>query len=72
MAYGQVTLGPCTQGDGGGEYEDLDKVAARSKLGHDQVNYEQVAYSDAYELPGSKPDAPVYSTADDHKTTDDA
>ena len=64
LAYGQVTLGP-TQRDGG-EYEDPDKLAARSKLA--QVNYEQVGHPDPCEFSVSKPDAPVYATA--AETTD--
>ena len=63
MAYGQVTLGP-TQREGGGEYEDPDKVATRSKL--DQVNYEQVGHSAP---PVSKPAAPVYASADETTVT---
>ena len=59
MAYGQVTLGPTTR-EGGGEYEDPNKLAARSKLG--QVHYEQVRHSSPYEYPVSKPDTPVYAT----------
>ena len=68
MAYGQVKLEGL--GDVSGEYEDPDKLAiARSGRarggGGDRENYESTECPVPYEFPISKPEAPVYATADD-------
>ena len=57
MAYGQVKLD--TVGEEGGEYEDPDKLA---RSGHGQRN------PAPYEFPDSKPETPVYATADETTT----
>ena len=64
MAYGQVRLGAL--GDAVGEYEDPDKVAGSGRgVGGGGGNYEPTGYPAPYEFPVSKPEAPVYATADD-------
>ena len=64
MAYGQVRLGAL--GDAGGEYEDPDKVAGSGRgMGGGGGNYEPTGCPAPYEFPVSKPEAPVYATADD-------
>ena len=61
MAYGKVKLGAS-----GGEYEDPDKLKlARSGRGGGGGNYETIGCPAPYEFPDSKPEAPVYATADD-------
>ena len=67
MAYGQVKLGAL--GDVGGEYEDPDKLQARSGQGGGEGNYVQTQCPAPYEFPISKPEAPVYATADDKTNT---
>ena len=66
MAYGQVKLGDL--GDAGGEYEDPDKLArsGRGGGGGGGGNYEPTGGPAPYEFPVSKPEAPVYATADDN------
>ena len=65
MAYGQVKLE--VLGDVGGEYEDPDRLA-RSGQG-DGGNYEPTGGPVPYEFPISKPEAPVYATADETTTS---
>ena len=65
MAYGQVKLGGL--GDAGGEYEDPDKLARSGRGGGGGGgNYEPTGCPAPYEFPVSKPEAPVYATADDN------
>ena len=64
MAYDDVKLGGL--GDAGGEYEDPDKLARSGQDGGGGGgNYETIGYPAPYEFPDSKPEAPVYATADD-------
>ena len=60
MAYGQVKLGAL--GGVGGEYEDPDKLRARSGRGGGEGNYVQTQCPAPYEFPVSKPEAPVYAS----------
>ena len=60
MAYGEVKLGIS-----GGEYEDPDQLARSGRCGPSGGNYEPTGCPAPYESPVSKPDAPVYATADD-------
>ncbi len=60
MAYGEVKL----EALGGSEYEDPDKLARSGRRAGDGGNYETIECSAPYELPASKPEAPVYATAD--------
>ena len=64
MAYGQVKLD--TVGERGGEYEDPDKLARSA--GRRQGDYELTETPAPYEFPVSKPEAPVYATADETTT----
>ena len=61
MAYGQVKLD--TIGERGGEYEDPNKLARSA--GRRQGDYETPV---PYDFPVSKPEAPVYATADETTT----
>ena len=61
MAYGEVKLEAL--GDVGGEYEDPDKLAKSGQAGGG--NYEPTGCPAPCESPVSKPEAPVYATADD-------
>ena len=64
MAYGQVKLEGLE--DVSGEYEDPDKLARSGRGGGGgRDNYESTVYPAPYEFPASKPEAPVYATADD-------
>ena len=63
-AYGQVKLEGL--GDVGEEYEDPDRLA-RPGLGGG--GYEPTEHPDPYEFPVSKPEAPVYATADETTTS---
>jgi hypothetical protein len=63
MAYGEVKLEAL--GDIGGEYEDPDKLARSGRGGGDGGNYESAGCPAPNEFPASKPEAPVYATADD-------
>ena len=63
MPYGQVKLEAL--GDVGGEYEDPDRLAGRSGGG----SYEPTGQPAPYEFPVSKPEAPVYATADESTTS---
>jgi hypothetical protein len=49
----------------GEEYEDPDKLARSGRGGGDGGNYEPTGCPAPYEFPASKPEAPVYATADD-------
>ena len=63
MAYDDVKLGGL--GDAGGEYEDPDKLARSGQGGGGGGgNYETIGCPVPYEFPDSKPEAPVYATAD--------
>ena len=61
MAYGQVKLEAL--GDVGEEYENPDRPARLGQSGG--WNYEPTGLPAPYEFPVSKPEAPVYATADD-------
>ena len=60
MAYGEVKLGTLADG----EYEDPDKLARSGRGGPGGGNYELTGCPAPYEFPVSKPEAPVYATAD--------
>ena len=62
MAYGQVK--PKALGDVGEGYDNADGLASS---GQDGENYEPTCtgYPPPHELSASKPEAPVYATADD-------
>ncbi len=62
MAYGEVKLEAL--GDVGGEYEDPDKLAGSGQGGGSSY-YEPAECPAPYEFPASKPEAPVYATADE-------
>ena len=62
MAYGEVKLEAL--GDVGGEYEDPDKLARSGRAGGG-THYEPTGCPAPYESPVSKPEAPVYATADE-------
>ena len=64
MAYGQVKLD--TIGERGEEYEDPDKLARSAS--RRQGDYELTEPPAPYEFPVSKPEAPVYATADETTT----
>jgi hypothetical protein len=59
MAYGDVKLEALS-----GEYEDPDKLARSGRRGGDGGNYETIGCPAPYEFPASKPETPVYATAD--------
>ena len=61
VAYGEVKLEGL--GDVDGEYEDPDKLARSGRAGGG--NYEPTGCPAHYESTVSKPEAPVYATADD-------
>ena len=61
VAYGEVKLEAL--GDVGGEYEDPDKLARSGRAGGG--NYEPTGCPSHYESTVSKPEAPVYATAND-------
>ena len=63
MAYGQVKLGAL--GDVSGEYEDPDKLARSGRGGRTYEPTEYPGPALPYEFPVSKPEAPVYATADE-------
>jgi hypothetical protein len=63
VAYGEVKLEAL--GDVGGEYEDPDKLARSGRGGGGGGNYEPTGCPAPYEFPASKPEPPVYATADD-------
>ena len=68
MAYGKVKLEAL--GSVGGEYEDPDKLARLSgqRGAGGGGNYEPTEYPGPalpYKFPVSKPEAPVYATADE-------
>ena len=66
MAYGDVKLEAL--GDAGGEYEDADKLTRSGRGGGGGGgggNYETIRCPSPYEFPVSKPEAPLYATADD-------
>ena len=65
VAYGEVKLEAL--GDVGGEYEDLDKLARSGRAGGEK--YEPTGCPAHYESPVSKPEAPLYATADDITTS---
>ena len=65
MAYGQVKLEAL--GDVGGEYEDPDRLARSGQGGGE--NYEPTGGPVPYEFPISKPEAPMYATADETTTS---
>ena len=65
MAYGQVKLEAL--GDIGGEYEDPDRLARSGQGGGG--NYEPTERPAPYKSPVSKPEAPVYATADESTTS---
>ena len=65
MAYGQVKLD--TLGDVGEEYEDPDRLARPGQGGGG--NCEPTGRPAPYEFPVSKPEAPVYATADETITS---
>jgi hypothetical protein len=56
MSYGQVKLE--ASGDVGGEYDNPDGLDSGG-------NYEPTGCPAPHELSASKPEAPVYATADD-------
>jgi hypothetical protein len=60
MAYGQVKLEAL-----GEEYEDPDNLARSGRDGGGEANYEPTGCPAPNEFPVSKPEAPVYATADD-------
>ena len=64
MAYGQVKLD--TLGDVGEEYEDPDRLARPGQSGR---NCEPTGGPAPCEFPVSKPEAPVYATADETTTS---
>ena len=66
MAYGQVKLEAL--GDVGGEYEDPDRLARPGQGGGG--NCEPTEHPVPYKFPVSKPEAPVYATADETTTSE--
>ena len=65
VAYGEVKLE--TLGDVSGEYEDPDKLARSGRAG--RGNYEPTGCPVPYESPVSKPEAPLYATADENTSS---
>ena len=65
MAYGQVKLEAL--GDVGEEYEDPDRLARPGQGGGGSC--EPTEHLAPYEFPVSKPEAPVYATADETNTS---
>ena len=54
-------------GDVGGEYEDPDRLARPGRSGGG--DYKPTGCQAPYEFPVSKPEAPVYATADESTTS---